>query len=507
MHGAKDKNKNGTRHGVAGRAVLLLAVTTAPILPGCVVQPRPLSPDAQARQIDQDRASMFLAQEPITKPITMAEAMARAIRYNLDQRQKLLEEALAQHQLSLANWSLLPALTASAGYVAHDTDQASSSRSVATGQQSLVPSTSEDRVRRVADLGVTWNVLDFGVSYFQAQQQSDRTLIMKERRRKVVQNLMQQVREAYWFALGAQSLEGKIDPLMQQVQAALENSSEIEHERLSSPVETLNYRRQLLINLRQLEAVRDDLARGKPRLAALINIEPGQPFDLVAPESMREPEMKGDLDAMERAALLRRPELIEARYSERISVLDTKIALAKILPGIELDLGSHFDSNSFLVNNFWNDAGLRVTWNLLNGLSYRESRAAAQAGVDVAHAQRLALNMAVLAQVHVAYRDYQGRKRQFELTRSLAEVDHSLFTHAQNAAQNDAQGRLAAINAAVQSLFSDFRSYQDYGALQNAYGLMLATLGADPLPGTVKAIDIDSLAQSITEAENKDLAL
>ncbi len=507
MYGAK-YNNNGTRHGVAGRvAMVLLAAAAVPIFQGCVVQPRPLSPDAQARQVDLDREAMFRAQEPITKPITMAEAMARAIRYNLDQRQKLMEEALAQHQLSLANWSLLPALTASAGYVAHDTDQASSSRSVATGEQSLVPSTSEDRVRRVADLGVTWNVLDFGVSYFQAQQQSDRTLIMKERRRKVVQNLMQQVREAYWFALGAQSLEGKIDPLMQQVQAALENSAEIEHERLSSPVETLNYRRQLLINLRQLESVRDDLARGKPRLAALINIEPGQPFELVAPESMREPEMKGDLEAMERAALLRRPELIEARYSERISVLDTKIALAKILPGVELDLGSHYDSNSFLVNNFWNDAGLRVTWNLLNGLSYRETRAAAQAGVDVAHAQRLALNMAVLAQVHVAYRDYQGRKRQFELTKSLADVDHSLFTHAQNAAQNDAQGRLAAINAAVQSLFSDFRSYQDYGALQNAYGLMLATLGADPLPSSVKAIDIDSLAESIAENESKDLTL
>jgi outer membrane protein TolC len=210
---------------------------------------------------------------------------------------------------------------------------------------------------------------------------------------------------------------------------------------------------------------------------------------------------------MERAALLRRPELIEARYSERISVLDTKIALAKILPGIELDVGSHYDSNSFLVNNFWNDAGLRVTWNLLNGLSYRASRATAQAGVDVARAQRLALNMAVLTQVHVAYRDYQGRKRQFELTKSLAEVDHSLFAQAQNAAQNDAQGRLASINAAVQSLFSDFRSYQDYGALQNAYGLMLATLGADPLPPSIQAIDIDSLAQSIAETENKDLTL
>jgi outer membrane protein TolC len=477
------------------------------LLLGCVVHPRPLSLAAQTTQVAQDRASMFTRQEPVSKPMTMAEAMARAISYNLDQRQKLMEQALSQHQLLLANWSMLPALTASAGYIAHDTDQASSSRSIATNQQSLVPSTSEDRVRRVADLGVTWNVLDFGVSYFQAQQQADRTLIMRERRRKVVQNLMQQVREAYWFALGAQSLESRIEPLMQQVEAALGNSRQIEEERLSSPVEALNYRRQLLINLRQLEAVRDDLARGKPRLAALINIEPGEPFELAAPVDMPEPQLKGDLAAMEQAALLRRPELIEARYTERISVLDTKIALAKILPGVEFDVGSHYDSNSFLVHNFWNDAGLRVTWNLLNGLSYRETKATAQAGVDVSHAQRLALNMAVLTQVHVAYRDYEGRKRQFELTKTLAEVDRALFLHAQNASQSDAQGKLTSINAAVQSLFSDFRSYQDYGALQNAYGLMLATLGADPLPETMASIDIDSLTQSIEATENADPTL
>jgi outer membrane protein TolC len=508
MSSTQKKTHHPRRTKVAQRLrTVLIAAAAAPLLAACVVKPRPISPDAQAQQRDQDRESMFRDQEPITKPISMAEAMARAIRYNLEQRQKLMEEALSQHQLTLDNWALLPALTASAGYIANDTDQAASSRSVATNQQSLVPSTSEDRVRRTADLGTAWNVLDFGVSYFQAQQQSDRTLIMRERRRKVVQNLMQQVREAYWFALGAQSLEGKIEPLMQQVREALDNSRQIENERLSSPVETLNYRRQLLINLRQLESVRDELARGKPRLAALINVAPGQPFELVAPASMQEPELKGDLDAMENAALLRRPELIEARYSERISVLDTRIALARIMPGVELNIGANYDSNSFLVNNFWNDAGLRVTWNLVNILTYKQTKATAQAGVDVARAERLALNMAVLTQVHIAYRDYEGRKRQFELTQDLAQVDHSLFTHAQNASQTDAQGKLTSINAAVQSLFSDFRSYQDYGALQNAYGLMLATLGADPLPNSMAQIDIESLAHSIEETENRGMSL
>jgi outer membrane protein TolC len=356
---------------------------------------------------------------------------------------------------------------------------------------------------RIADLGLTWNVLDFGVSYFQAKEQADRTLIMKERRRKVVHSLMQQVREAYWFALGAQSLEGKIEPLLKNVEQALANSQQIEQERLSSPVDALNYRRQLLGTLRQLEAARAELAQARPRLAALINIEPGRDFQLIAPDTLAEPQFKLDLPAMEEAALLRRPELIEARYSERIGVLETKIAMARLLPGVELGLSSHYDSNSFLVDNEWNEAGLLVSWNLLNVLSRDKHKAAAQAMLEVARAQRLALNMAVLSQVHVSYRDLQSRQRQYQLSTSVAEVDRSLLTHAQNASRTDAQGRLASINTGVQSMFSELRVYQDYGALQNAYGQVLATLGVDLLPDEVAAVDIASLAHSIDEIERR----
>lgn len=57
--------------------------------------------------------------------------------------------------------------------ITRNNDLASSSRSVLTGRQSLEPSTSQDRRRATADLTASWNVLDFGVSYYQAQQQAD----------------------------------------------------------------------------------------------------------------------------------------------------------------------------------------------------------------------------------------------------------------------------------------------------------------------------------------------
>ena len=36
----------------------------------------------------------------------------------------------------------------------------------------------------MVDLGLSWNVLDFGVSYYQSKQNADRLLVAQERRRK-----------------------------------------------------------------------------------------------------------------------------------------------------------------------------------------------------------------------------------------------------------------------------------------------------------------------------------
>ena len=74
--------------------------------------------------------------------------------------------------------------------------------SIVTGQETLSASTSEERSHLLGGADFSWNILDFGVSYYRARQQADQFLIAEERRRKVVQNLLQDVRAAYWRASG-----------------------------------------------------------------------------------------------------------------------------------------------------------------------------------------------------------------------------------------------------------------------------------------------------------------
>lgn len=466
-------------------------------LSGCAVAPMPFTQQDRAENIRQDQAGMYANQEKVAAPLTLSDAMARAVKYNLEHRLKLMEEALATRQADIAKYDLLPKLAVAAGYNSRDSYAASSSMDIASGTQSLVPSTSQEKTHRSADLGLTWNVLDFGVSYFQAQQQADRTLIMREKRRKTMQTLMQSVQQAYWLAAGAQQMEERVVKLLAEIDVVLESVRQTRQDRLKPSLEVLNYQRLLLDVVRQLEPVRNELAQAKPRLAALMNLAPGTKFELAAGAAMTAPELGRKLESLEEQALLNRPELIEADYQKRISAAETKKAMARLLPGIELSLGNHYDSNKFTVNNHWVDGGVRVTWNLLNLLTGPGNLDAAKMQEEVTDAQRLALNMAVLSQVHIAYRDLIGKKREFLLAGELRDVDNDISRLTSEAAKSGADNRLQEIRTAVMALSADLRHWQAYAAMNASYAQMRASVGEDPLPETLASHELPDIAAAI----------
>ena len=482
----------------------LIAVSVAAVwLSGCAIHPTPFTDADRAESAKADRTAMFAEQAPLAGPVTLDEAMARAIRYNLDHRLKMMEEALAQKQLDLANFDMLPRLTAQAGYTSRNHPLASSSQGLFTNTEVVPPSYSTDKNDRTADLSFSWNLLDFGVSYFEAKEQADRVLVVGQRRRKVMQLMMQQVREAYWEAAGAQRIAGRISPLLTQAKQALDESRQSQREGLRSPLDTLAYQHALLDIMRQLEAVRDQLDEAKPRLASLMNISPGADFTLAPPEGFAVPAFDMPMDRMEETALERRPELVEASYNERISINETHKAIAKLLPGIEFQLGTHYDSNSFLVYHAWRAAGINVSWNLLNLLNAKNIRGAADAQREVAHAQRLALSMAVLTQVHVARAELAAKQRQFALSRQINDVDGQILQHTHNATVANAQGKLEEIRAATSAMMSELRLYQAYGELESAYGQLLATLGLDAVPTDAGTQDLKTIEQSIDAAQTR----
>lgn len=479
-----------------GASLLALAIS------GCAVTSEPIERSVSEQRARSDLASMYKDQEPLSGPLTLHQAMARAVKYNLEGRLKIMEEALAKRQLDLASFDMLPRMALDAGYVGRNNTSGSSSQNVRTGEQSLVPSTSQDRDRRVADLTMVWNVLDFGVSYINAKQQGDQRLIVQERRRKVINTIVQDVRSAYWRAVAAERLLKQIDSLMARVDAARDNSQSMSEQRIGDPVQALGYQRSLIEATRQLEEQRRALSLAKTELATLINLPMGTELTLATPEDYPIPELKVGMASLEQEALASRPELREQDYQTRISTAETRKAMLRLLPGLELSAGGHYDSNSFLVNDKWADYGVKITWNLFNVISAPAAIDVAKAGEEVAKARRQAMSIAVLAQLYVANANYREALRQFETNQQLSNIDGQILGQLRNRHQAAGIGELELIQGELNTLQADLRRDLSYADLRNAYGQIFASAGLDPLPDQVQSTQVQSIATALASRED-----
>lgn len=468
---------------------------------GCAVTSKPIDRSVSEQRAQSDLQAMFADQEPLSAPLTLHEAMARAVKYNLEARLKVMEEAMAQRQVDLATFDMLPRMALSAGYAGRSNISASSSQSIETGTQSLEPSTSQDRDRGVADLTMVWNVLDFGVSYVSAKQQGDQRLIVQERRRKVVHTIIQDVRSAYWRAVAADRLLTQIDSLMARVAQARDNSQRLSEQRIGDPIQALSYQRALIEATRQLEEQRRALSLAKTELATLINLPLGTQVELAPDDGYQIPELKVALDTLEQEALASRPELREQDYQARISAAETRKAMLRLLPGLEFSAGGHYDSNSFLVNQSWADYGVKVTWNLFNVLSAPAAIDVAKAGQEVADARRQAMSMAILAQLHVANANFREAQRQFQTSQQLAGLDGQIVEQLRNRYQAQGIGELELIQGELNTLQADLRRDLAYAELRNSYGQLFASVGLDPLPQSIASDSVADIAAALSSRE------
>jgi outer membrane protein TolC len=453
----------------------------------------------RAAEASADVQDVYANQEPLRGPLTLNEAFARALKYNLDARAKMMEESLAQDDLDLSRFDLLPRAVANAGYATRNEVDASSSTSILTNRQSLEPSTSSDINRRSADLTLSWNILDFGVSYIAARQAADRRLVAEEQRRKVVQALMRDVRRAFWRAASAQKLGKKVSDAIHSAEAALPEARKAESEALRSPLQSLQYQKLLLDLLRQLETVERLLASSKTELAGLIGLQPGQPFSIAVPRdgTLRLDSVPMRIRDMEEVALLLNPDIREMSYQRRISVDESRKALLRLLPGVNLAYAPNYDSNSYLVHNYWTYGAARVTGSLNNILQAPYQIRRAEDATLLADERRKAISVATLAKLHIAYEQYLSAAREYRWSDQLASVDDRLYEQISNRASSDVQSELERISAQVSAVNSEVRRYQSYAEAQSALGLIYTTMGLDTAADQATTLDVADLAKTI----------
>lgn len=473
----------------------LLKASTAMVLVAGVAAcatPQPLTDADIASRIAADNAALMVDQEPAAKPISLAEATARALKYNLDQKLKVMETALALQERDLVGWDMLPRLANNAGYVTR------SNRGRSTSEAVAAPSTSTDKSYVTNDLSAAWNVLDFGVTYLRSKQQADRTLIAEERKRKVVQNIVQDVRSAWWRALSAQRLLPKLAVLQSETQAALADSRASEKRQLTSPTQALDYQMTLLETLRQVGQLQRDLELAKTELATLMNLRVGSAYALAEPSAaLTVPAVAGELAEFQQTALMNRPELREEDYNQRISATETNKALLRLLPGVEMTSDLQYNSNSFLQQNNWVEGGLKVSWNLMNLASASPNYKVNEAREALVATKRQALSMAVVTQVNVAWLRYRMAIADFSLAREMSDVAAKLSKQSETAKNAKAESGLEAIRRSSKAIFVELQRDVAYAELQSAAGRIYVSLGLDPLPETLAASDLPAVTAAV----------
>ncbi len=464
-----------------------LALGFSLYLLGCSITPEQLTQTENQTRAGDDKMDLQKAQEAVTGPISFHEAIARALKYNLDYRVELMQQTLAQKDLDLAHYDMLPKLSANLGYDARDNWSGAYSRSLLTDRVSLEPSTSADRDIFTAKLGLTWNVLDFGVSYFRAQQAADKVLAREEQKRKVVNRIIQDVTTAYWRAVSNERLKNRMSNLADRVAAALSQSQLVLEKKLSNPLAALTYQRELLGIQRELQQLQRNLTLAKSQLAALMNLKPGEDFQLLLPENLEwSRALNANWDKLEQLALENRPELRSLVYEKRAVLNEAKAALVAMLPGLEFGGNYNYSSNSFLFNNDWWNVGSQLAWNLMSLVRYPAKMAEIDAQTTLLDTERLAMSMAVLTQLHLGFTQYAHAQREFS-TASLYQTTQSRLAQLVRAGLNaGSSSEQNMIREDMNSMAAEVRRDVTYADLENAYATILAAIGADPLPPGVR---------------------
>jgi outer membrane protein TolC len=482
-------------------ARLSLVALACGIATGCAnVQPLPVTAQNMLDQQQIDAKAIQQDVEPIQGALNLDIAMARALKYNLDRRTKMMEEALAFGQLDLAKFDMLPKLMAQAGYAWRDRMRYTHSSPYPIQDPGTSSSTTSDRIHNTYDLGLTWSLLDVGLAQYGAQQQANRFLIAGEKRRKAMHLLMQDVRTAYWRAASAQLLKEDVRKTIALAEEALVDSRKAGAERIRNPLEPLRFQRQLLENLRLLESIEQELSSAQVDLALLINAPINQPIQIAATElqNISEESVKVPVEKLEEVALQNNPDLREQHYNARIARDETRRTLIRMFPNITFNYGNKYDTDRYMLSNNWNEAGIQVSFNLMNIFTAETQMKLANAGVALADQRRMATQAAVLSQVHLSRLQVINARSQFERADAIYGTDKQISEVMRNRQLVQAQSKLDVVTTETSAILSMLRRYQALAQVQVAENRLVATLGLEPQIGSTGELTLKELTSQIS---------
>jgi multidrug efflux system outer membrane protein len=452
-------------------------------LTACTITPKPISISERYEEAKTDLKQLSAQEEQFQGKLDFYQALARGLKYNLDYRIKLVNAALQAGQLKVAMYTMFPALNASSSAYSRNNEYASSGVTTVGAPTDILNST--PNTVRSARVGLSWNILDFGVGYVRARQQGERLYVAEEESRKQLQQLSQDVLVAYWGAYSAQELMIQAKEFEALLTHA-KNKLIVAMQDKTVPQESiLNYQGALLEGNRRIIQLQYKYDKAMIDLKHLVNLPPDLQFTLAPPPlALRSIHDLRDLDfkKLDAITLVSRPELRGQDYQQRIAKLGVKTAIFQALPGITLSEGWNYNSNKFLLNTIWVDRAVDVAWNLLNLVSLPAALETANTQVEYEKLKLMALTLTVLTETRYAFSHYETLRNEYNIAHKQTENANALFELNKNRQLASLASDQQVILAKLRTLTAKMDENLLLSDLSTALGELYLSVGSDLLP-------------------------
>ncbi|SCA63877.1 Uncharacterized protein SCG7086_BH_00050 [Chlamydiales bacterium SCGC AG-110-P3] len=413
-------------------------------------------------------------------PMTLNNIISIAFERNLDLIIKQHEHAIQKEIACRDMFKMLPSLTLNGELSGRDNRVSKRSLNLGTGVLGS-PSQSTEHTTKKFDATLAWSVLDFGLSFYRARQEHNRSLRICLEHQRTRQNLIFDIIREYWKAVVAwRAVEGA-EEIITEAQGRREDLERQVRANVLSEIEALRHEDRLISIQIQLQGFEREYLSAKTELAKLMGLPPGQHFDIHT-EIVIKTEMDEipEIDELEQCALYNRPELFAEDMQQHIMADEVRAAFLKFFPNTTLFSSYNYDGNKFIMHNDWLSAGVKVAWNLLSIPENYHNHKSAKQRVCLARESRLKLSIGVMTQVHLAHLRYLNAQAQFDLSDDLSRVKTHLLQAGKREKQFGVIHGDTILDYKIDALFADINQLRAFAEVQisleqlnNAIGMPL----------------------------------
>ncbi len=353
------------------------------------------------------------------KKYSLQECIDAGIKHNYDYAIFSLREKINKKKDEIAKWGLMPALNMSYSHTDRNKYNASNSQTYTTNRKGTEATISADKKENSSRSELYFSFIDFGLNYYISEQEKNKSKLTLLQKEKAKNALTFDIIRAYYTVASSQKAMKKTKELLEVSVIIEKNLETIADAKTISPLTILAEKKQILRLKQYLEEFKRVYENSCIELITLMGYAPSSNIRVDTKIFKDKSVKKVNIEKLVKKALLTRTELKEFDIKKDILSLESKKKFALLFPNVSLSAAFNSSSNSYLENSNWFDIGARASFNLFAlPTKYKEYKKSFLDD-EVLNAETIAMTVAIIAQVRIAYANLCEVRSRYELSNEI----------------------------------------------------------------------------------------